>query len=93
MGIWDKITTVATTSWTVINEITAPTWEKISTITSPSWDVVSGITTPTWESVTVSNPITYIESSGVTPDIDGLNHWNNINENFEVFSFKWNQLV
>jgi len=68
-------------------------WEKITTVTTPTWTSVSEITTPSWSSVTISNSITYSESSGVTPSTDGIDHWNNTTGQWELYSYEWDKLV
>jgi hypothetical protein len=68
-------------------------WEKITTVTTPTWTSISEITTPSWSSVTISNSITYSESSGVTPSTDGIDHWNNTTGQWELYSYEWDKLV
>ena len=61
----------------------ASIWEKITTVTTPTWTSVSEITTPSWSAVTISNSITYSESSGVTTSTDGIDHWDNTTGQWE----------
>ena len=68
-------------------------WEKITTVTTPTWTSVSEITTPSWSAVTISNSITYSESSGVTPSTDGIDHWDNPTGQWELYSYEWDKLV
>ena len=68
-------------------------WEKITTVTTPTWSSISEITTPSWSAVTISNSITYSESSGVTPSTDGIDHWENTTGQWELYSYEWGKLV
>ena len=76
-------------------------WEKITTVTTPTWTSVSEITVPTgdntdalfWSPVTISNSITYSESSGVTPSTDAIDHWENTTGQWELYSYEWGKLV
>ena len=71
----------------------ASIWEKITTVTTPTWTSVSEITTPSWSAVTISNSITYSESSGVTPSTDGIDHCDNTTGQWELYSYEWGKLV
>ena len=71
----------------------ASIWEKITTVTTPTRTSVSEITTPSWSAVTISNSITYSESSGVTPSTDGIDHWENTTGQWELYSYEWGKLV
>ena len=68
-------------------------WEKITTVTTPTWTSISEITTPSWSAVTISNSITYSESSGVTPSTDGIDHWDNTTGQWELYSYEWDKLI
>ena len=68
-------------------------WEKITTVTTPTWTSISEITTPSWSAVTISNSITYSESSGVTPSTDGIDHWENTTGQWEAYSYQWDKLI
>ena len=68
-------------------------WEKITTVTTPTWTSVSEITTPSWSAVTISNSITYKESDGPTPSIDGIFDWEDISTKWEIYGYEWGKLV
>ena len=68
-------------------------WEKITTVTTPTWTSISEITIPSWSAVTISNSITYSESSGVTPSTDGIDHWDNTTGQWELYSYEWDKLI
>ena len=92
-GIWTEISRVTTPSWTSVSSITTPSWSNISEITSPSWTSVSSISTPSWSTVTISNSISYDENYGPTPSLEKVNAWNLITDNWEHFSYEYEDLI
>ena len=68
-------------------------WNDVSKVTTPTWSLSTSVTTPSWSQVTINNSITYKGNTDPTPSIDVVNGWNLITDNWEHFSYEWEDLI